>query len=126
MKNIFAKFFDKKNITQQTQNHINSFSLFIGPDSSIPKIQININETSLTAAEQFAKAMIFLHHGVYYKDLIDLIEELSGRGPEYHQFCYALSSYLDISMKALSNLKTQKPDEFSDSPVIKPTSFSGK
>jgi len=126
MKNIFAKFFEKKNGSKQEHHHINSFSLYIEPDASIPKIQININDTSLEGAEKFAKAMIFLHYGVYYTDLTDLIEELSERGPEYHQFCYALSSYLDISLKTLSSLKTQKSDECANSPVIKPTSFSGK
>ena len=122
MKNILNKLFATKS-EDVSDTNCNFFDLIINKDFPLPKIQININDTSVEAAEQFAKAMVLLHHGVYYSDLLDLIYELSQRSEEYHRFCYALTMHLKNNIDVINQHNSEIK---SDLPLVKPSSFSGK
>lgn len=118
----FKRLFPKKNSVKENNEikHNNSLSIILNEKIPIPLLQLNVQNPSSEAAIEFAKAILSLSHGVYYKDILELMVELSTQSIELNRFCDVVFLTLKSELKHISQ---QKQTADTDEPVVKPSHF---
>lgn len=116
LKNLF---FHENKENQVSETLDNAIGVVLKEKYAIPLLQLNIKHTTDDAAINFAKVLIALNKGLYYKDMLELLSELSTRNKEYEIFCNKVFLSLQVQLNTLS-----QEINSNDDPIVKPSTFS--